>query len=87
MNWCFAIINNLTEVYFEKTRNQINYIGHCYVEEHECKSKKEKECIKQDTEKVQLICRNGVYKTQKAHLKDATESDAASDFEFKQTAK
>ncbi len=63
MSWCFAIINNrLAEVYFEKTKGQINYLGHCYVGEHEYKSKKEKEWIKKDTEKVQLIYRNGVYK-------------------------
>jgi len=63
MNWCFALINNrLAEVHFEKKKGKIKFLGHCYVKESEYKSKKEKEWIKKDTAKVQLIYRSKIYK-------------------------
>ncbi len=63
MNWCFAIINNrLVEVYFENKHGKIKYLGHCYVNESEYKTKKEKDYIKDDTAQIKLIYRNGLYK-------------------------
>ena len=63
MSWCFAIINKkLAEVYFEKKNGKIKFIGHCYVEEGEYKSKKEKDWIEKDTSRVILAYRNGSYK-------------------------
>lgn len=64
MNWCFAIINNkLAEVYFEKKKGKIKFLGHCYVNRSDYRSKKEKEWIDKDTIRVQLTYRNGVYKS------------------------
>ena len=64
MSWCFAIINNkLAEVYFEKKKGKIKFLGHCYVRRSDYRSKREKEWIKKDTIRVQFIYRNGAYKS------------------------
>ncbi len=63
MDWCFAIVNKrLAEIYFEKNKKGIKFIGHCYVKESEYKLKKEKEWIKKDIVKVQLVYRSGNYR-------------------------
>lgn len=64
MNWCFAIINNkLAEVYFEKKKGEIKFLGHCYIDRSDYRSKREKEWIEKDTIRVQLIYRNRAYKS------------------------
>ena len=68
MGWCFAIINNrLAEIYFEKNKNGIKFLGHCYVKESEYTLKEEKEWIKKDIEKVKLIYRKGKYRNKLAN--------------------
>lgn len=63
MGWCFAIINNrLAEIFFEKNKSGIKFLGYCYVKENEYKLKKEKEWIKKDIVKHYFIYRNGIYK-------------------------
>ena len=63
MNWCFAIVNNkLVEIFFEKNKGKIEFLGHCYIKESEYKSKKEKLWIKQDTVKARFVYRKGRYK-------------------------
>lgn len=63
MNWCFAIINNkLAEVYFEREFGKIKYFGHCYINENDYKTKKEKDYIKKDTAHIKLVYGNGSYK-------------------------
>jgi hypothetical protein len=62
MNWCFAIINNrLAEVFFEKKKRKINFLGHYYIKEDEYKSLKEKKWIKEDTANTILVYRNKQY--------------------------
>lgn len=62
MNWCFAIINNkLAEIYFEKNKGSIKFLGHCYVNESEYSSEKEKKWIKEDMMKVRFTYRKGKY--------------------------
>ena len=62
MNWSFGIVNNkLAEIYFEKKKKNVTFIGHCYVMESEYKTKKEKKWIQEDREKVKLVYRNGKY--------------------------
>jgi hypothetical protein len=63
MNWCFAKVNNkLAEIYFEKdTNGTIRLFGHCYVNENEYKTKKEKRWINNDISKFRLVYRNGRY--------------------------
>lgn len=68
MYWCFAIINaKLAEVYFDKKNGKIKFLGHCYVNNSEYKSKKEKDWIEKDTARIQLTYRKGTYKS-KSHL-------------------
>ncbi|MEK9176278.1 MAG: hypothetical protein AAB520_02425, partial [Patescibacteria group bacterium] len=68
MSWCFAIVNNrLAEIYFEKNKNGIKFLGHCYVKESEYTLKEEKEWIKKDIEKVKLIYRKGKYRNKLAN--------------------
>lgn len=63
MGWCFAIINNkLAEIYFEKRKGRIKFLGHCYVKESEYTLKEEREWIKKDIVKVQLVYRKGTYR-------------------------
>ena len=63
MSWCFGLVNNrLAEVFFEKKGKTHKFLGHAYVKESEYKTKKEKEWIKNDTSKVILIYRNGIYR-------------------------
>lgn len=63
MSWCFAIINNrLAEIYFEKKKGKIKYLGHCYVKRSEYGSKKEKDWIEKDSARVKLTYRNGIYR-------------------------
>lgn len=63
MNWCFGIVNNkLAEVYFEKNKDGVIFLGHCYVEKDEYSSKKEKGWIKQDIHNVRLVYRNKEYR-------------------------
>ena len=64
MSWCFAIINNrLAEVYFEKRKGKIKFLGHAYVKRNEYKSKEEKNWIEKDTSRVILTYMNGAYKS------------------------
>ena len=63
MSWCFGIVNTkLAEIFFEKNKKKINILGHCYVEESEYKTKKEKRWIKEDTQKMRLVYRNNKYR-------------------------
>lgn len=63
MMWCFAIVNNkLAEIYFEKRRGKIKFMGHCYVKESEYTTKKEKKWILEDTKRTVLVYRKGEYK-------------------------
>ena len=63
MNWCFAIINGrLAEIFFEKKRNKIEFLGHCYVKKEEYKTKKEQKMITEDTKKFKFSYRKGEYK-------------------------
>lgn len=67
MGWCFAIINNrLAEIYFENNKKGIKFLGHCYVKESEYELRKEKEWIKKDITKVQLVYRNDKYRNKLA---------------------
>lgn len=63
MSWSFAIINNrLAEIYFERTKGEPKFLGHCYVKQEEYKTKKEQNMIKKDLVNNQLVYRNGKYK-------------------------
>ena len=63
MNWCFAIINSkLAEIYFERTKEEPKFFGHCYVKKEEFKTKKEQVMIKADISNNHLVYRNGEYK-------------------------
>ena len=63
MNWSFAIINNrLAEIYFNKTKRGVRFLGHCYVKKSEFKTKAEQRWIEEDTAKVRLMFRNDRYK-------------------------
>jgi len=67
MSWSFAIINNkLAEIYFEKNKRGIKFLGHCYVKESEYTLKEEREWIKKDIAKVQLVYRNSKYRNKLA---------------------
>ena len=36
MTWCFALVNGrLAEIYFNKTKKDVRFLGHCYVEKSE----------------------------------------------------
>ncbi len=62
MHWCFAKVNNrLAEVHFEKGKN-LKILGHCYVQASEYTTKKEKDWIKTDTERLRLVYRKGKYR-------------------------
>ena len=56
MNWSFGIVNNkLAEIYFEKKKGKINFLGHCYIKKNDFTSSKEKKWISEDIKKVKLI--------------------------------
>ncbi len=63
MCWCFAQINNkLAEIYFQKNKNGIKLLGHCYVKKSEFKTKKEQNWIEKDTSKFKFVYSNKEYK-------------------------
>lgn len=63
MFWSFAIVNNrLAEIFFERKKGKIKFLGHCYVKESDYKTKREKEWIRKDTEKLRFVYRNRKYK-------------------------
>lgn len=63
MNWCFAIVNGrLTEIFFERKGRKLNFLGHCYVNKEEYKTKKELSWIGKDTAKFKFVYRSGNYK-------------------------
>lgn len=63
MFWSFGIVNNkLAEIFFEKNKERIKILGHCYVDEDEYKTKKEKRWIQEDTQKMRLVFRNKKYR-------------------------
>lgn len=63
MGWCFAIINNkLAEIYFEKRKGGIKFLGRCYIKEDEYKSMEEKKWIKKDISKMRFVYRGREYK-------------------------
>lgn len=67
MYWSFGLVNNrLAEVFFERQKDKIKFIGHAYVEESEYKTKKEKQWIEKDIAKVKLTYRKGKYKQKTA---------------------
>ncbi len=62
MNWCFGIVNNqLSEIYFERSKGKVKIIGHCYVKESDYKTKTEARWIKEDTAKLEFAYRKGRY--------------------------
>lgn len=63
MNWSFALVNNqLAEIYFEKKKEKIKFLGHCYVKRSEFKTEKEQKWIEEDIAKHQFAYRKGTYK-------------------------
>lgn len=63
MSWCFALINGrLAEIYFNKTKKGVKFLGHCYVEMSEYKTKREQKWIEMDTIKHRFVYRNKEYK-------------------------
>ena len=63
MSWCFAIINGrLSEIYFEKKKGKIKFLGHCYVKKSQFKTKKEQKWIEEDTKKFRFFYKDGIYK-------------------------
>lgn len=55
MDWCFAIVNNrLAELFFDKKKNKIKIIGHCYVKASEYKTKTEQKWVEKDTGNIRL---------------------------------
>jgi len=62
MHWSFALINNrLAEIYFEKKKGIVKYMGHAIVKKSEYKTKQEKEWIAKDTARMRLTYKNGKY--------------------------
>ena len=63
MYWSFGLVNNrLAEVFFERQKGKVRFIGHAYVKESEYTTKKEKGWIQKDTAKVKLAYRKGKYR-------------------------
>lgn len=47
MDWSFAIINGkLAEIYFEKRKDKVKFLGHCYVKREEYDSQEEQKIYK-----------------------------------------
>jgi phage-related protein len=63
MSWSFGLVNNrLAEIYFEKNKGKVKFMGHAFVKKSEYTTKREKEWIVKDTARIRLTYRNGVYK-------------------------
>lgn len=63
MDWCFATVNKkLAEIYFEEKNGKIKFLGHCYADEKDFRSKEDKEFIKKDTANLKLVYRKGKYR-------------------------
>jgi len=63
MGSCFALINGrLAEVYFDKTKKGIKFLGHCYVEKSEYTTKREQKWIDEDLVKHRFSYRNNEYR-------------------------
>lgn len=61
MSWSFALVNGkLAEIFFEKGK-KVKFLGHAYVKESDYKTKKEKQWIQEDINKVKLTYKNGQY--------------------------
>lgn len=68
--WCFAIINGkLAELFFEKTKDKIKFVGHSYVKSEEYRTKREQRMIKENTAKYQFSYKNRKYKNLIKHIK------------------
>lgn len=66
MNWCFAVINDkLAEIYFERSGQEIKFLGHCYVKKAEYKDKSELRQIEKDIAKHRFVYKKNQY----IHLK------------------
>lgn len=62
MNWCFAIVNNrLSEIFFEKSKNKLNIIGHTYVKKSEYETVGEKKWMDTETKKLRFLYKNKKY--------------------------
>ncbi len=62
MPWNFAKVNGrLAEVFFERRGKNVIFEGYCHVRKSEYKTKREQKWIKEDTEKVRLVYKNGKY--------------------------
>ncbi len=63
MSWCFALVNNrLAEIFFKEGKKKAEIFGHCYVQEKEYKTKREKNWIKKDTALFKFVYRSRKYK-------------------------
>lgn len=62
MDWCFGLVNNrLAEIYFEKKKGTVKYMGHAFVKKSEYTTKREKEWITKDTSRIRLTYKNRKY--------------------------
>ena len=69
MGWCFAIVNGkLAEIFFERKKGKLLFLGHAYISESEYKTKKEKQWIKSDTKKYNFNYRKDKYYDQKTGI-------------------
>ena len=69
MNWSFALINNrLAEVFYEKKKNKIEVLGHCYIDASDYKTKKEQKWIEEDPKKLNLSYYKKRYKSKIPNL-------------------
>lgn len=60
--WCFAKVNNrLAEIFFERKGKKLVFYGHCYVDESEYKTKRDKQWINSDIKKYNFIFKNKEY--------------------------
>jgi len=65
MYWSFALVNHrLAEIYFEKKKGVVKYIGHALVKKSEYKSKQEQNWIAKETARTRLTYKNEKYSTQ-----------------------
>lgn len=63
MSWCFAIVNGrLAEIYFNETKKGIKFLGHCYVDRSEYKTKREQKWIDKDLVRHRFSYRNKNYR-------------------------
>ena len=63
MSWCFATINGrLAEIYFNETKKGPKFLGHCYVQKSEYKTKREQKWIQENLVKHRFSYRNKQYK-------------------------